>query len=450
MPNEGKGVMIRAVRLELCKPLDASWDVIGPMLRTLSKATPKLLNAAMDARIAIEVVGRDAVKDKIAPMAKASSAEGIAYQAVLRAEEKLQEWGIKKKHPFAVLDVPGGMASAIGRAASQAYARRDQERAHFASERILVRAAETSLSKDSRGIILTVKLATEGRVRFAIAHSWGTHRDTLDAIASGELPHGDCKLQYDERRRKWYAMLAYQPKDPVPRPIDTSRVLVVHRGVRNVLYALSSTGERGVPFPGAKFIAQRTSLRARMREARRISEFERGLGSSGHGKNRRYETYSKLEDKLARSTHTFCQQAAAWAVARATHLGCGLMIIEDYGGIEPDEDPRKRRVLDHGPLYQIKQCIAHACEREGITLRETSAAYISTTCPRCNAVDARAHNLRTGIFHCRTCGFDRPADLVAAFWMLDHGGADMTVYRERLRRERDLADQLRGEERIAV
>jgi hypothetical protein len=272
--------VIRAIRLELVKPIGEPWEEVGPLLRTLAKATPKLLNAAMDARIAIEVAGRDAVKAKIAPEAKAASGDGLAYQAVLRASERLREWGAKKKHPFAKLEVPGAMASAISRAASQAYARRDQERAHFASERVLVRGDGVALAKDPRGIVLSLKLRPRGAVRFAVAHSWGAHRKTLDGIVSGAIPHGDCKLQWDERRRKWYGLLSYEPPAPAPVSVDPARALVVHRGIRNALFLLTSTGQ-SKPLPGGKFMWQRRGLQARMRDSKRVSVEEIGSGAKG-------------------------------------------------------------------------------------------------------------------------------------------------------------------------
>lgn len=433
--------MIRALRLEIVKPLDEPWDSAGTTLRTLAKATPKLLNAAMDARIAIAVAGRDEVKAKIAPDAKAESGDGLAYQAVLRACERLRAWGQKKNHAFATLDVPGGMASAIARSASMAFAKREQTRPHFAGERVIVRKQETSLAKDTKGISLTVGLRAGrgGAVRFAVAHSFGAHKETLARIVSKALPHGDCKIQWDERRKKWYALVAYEPSEPAPVRVDVARTLAVHRGVRNAIYLLPSTGERGIAMPGAKYLAQRRSLQMRMREVRRVSMFERGAGAKGHGKARRFESYDALEGKLARATHTFCQQAAAFVAATAKRLGCGVVVIEDYGGIEANEDPQKRRVLDRFPLDQLKKCIEFRMERDGLTLREASSAYISSTCPRCAVSDTRAHNARTGIFHCRVCIFERPADWVAAYWMLTHGGADMSVWVERLRRERELA-----------
>jgi hypothetical protein len=435
-------MMIRAIRLELVKPVSESWDEVGPLLRLLAMATPKLLNAALDARIAIEVVGCAAVKAKIAPEAKAKTGDGLAYPAVLRAVERLREWGEKKKHPFGRLQLPGAMSSAIARAASQAFGRRDQQRPHFASERVLVRASETAVTSDAMGAILSVMLRPSGRVKFACARSWGTHEKTLKDLASGALPHGDCKIRYDERRKKWYALLSYEAPEPAPQPVDPRRVLAVHRGARNALYLLSSTGERGIPFPGSKIMAQRRKLSARAREIKRTTEFERGSGSKGHGRNRRYETYEALEDKIARVTHTFCQQAAAFVSVTAKRMGCARIIIEDYGGIVED-DREIRRVLDKGPLYALKQAVEHRMEKDGIELKETPSAYISSTCPRCEARDSRAHNVRTGIFHCRTCMFERPADWVAAYWMLMHGGADMSTWTERMARERKFREMSR-------
>lgn len=444
--------MIRAIRLEIHRPIDESWEVVGPHLRLLAKATPKLLNAAMDARIAIEVAGRDAVKSRVAPDAKAASGDGLAYQAVLRAVERLQGWGLKKKNAFANLEVPGGMSSAIARAASQAFARRDQERARFASERVLVRKQETSISRDERGVVLAIGLRAKGdapsSIRFAIAHSRGAHHQTLRDIVAKSLPHGDCKLQWDERRKKWYALLSYELAAPVIADVDPGRTLVVHRGARNALYLLTSTGQSKA-LPGGKFIAQRRALQARMRDTGHVSAEERGDGAKGHGRARRYEFHDALGDKLARVTHTFCQQAAAFVATRAKAWGCGLVVIEDYGGIEPNADHDLRRVLDRFPLYEMKQCIASRTERDGLTLREVPSAFISTTCPCCKNADERQHNTRTGIFHCRRCEFQRPADWVASFWMLSLGGGDMTWWHNALERERKFREATNHREEAA-
>jgi transposase len=438
-------VMIRALRVEMVKPLSEAWEDTGPTLRTLSKVTPILLNAALDALIAADLVGSAALKKAIAPGARANSPEGLAYQAVRKKEEDLREWARKLRQrtngrqssPFELLDVPGLMSSQISRTAKQAFARRDQEPPRFSTPRILVHGDNATIAMDDRGATLELKLRSKGTVRFALAPSSGKHRDTLRAIASGELAHGDVKIQHDDERRKWYALISYKQDAPKAFPVDERRVLVVHRGVRNALYLLGTDG-KSTAIRGGKFLAQRRKLQRRCRDIRMISQSELGSGAKGHGRSRRLERYSALEDKIARLTHTWCQQTAAFVAQYAVQHGYGAVVIEDYGGIQPNEKRALRVALERFPLYELKlaiktrlECVSDGTSRE---FREASSEHISSMCPVCDSKDQSYHNVRTNIFHCRTCTFERDADWIAAYWLLTRSGADMTKYMKEQKR----------------
>lgn len=436
--------------MEIAKPLDESWDTAGPLLRLLASATPKLLNAAYDARVAMSIVGNASAKVALAPDAKANSRLGLSYQAVINKEERLRAWGKSKENNYAELAVPGSMASAISRAAGKAYQRHDQGRVSFESPRILIRAAETVISKDEKGIVLSVKLRSKGVVRFAIAHSRGAHHEIMEQIAAGKRSHGDCKIQVErklsksKKKKKWFALLSYEADEVVPLTIDPSKTLAMHRGVRNAISMLSTTGHWKT-ISGAKFMGRRRKLAARKREDKRISACELGTGAKGHGSERRLKSYKSLEDKIARDTKTWLQQIAAEAQKNAECWGMGLILIEDYGGIEEDDNAAVRRVLERFPLYQLKEAINHRATSRGHTVREVPSFYISSTCPGCGNQDTKQHNIRTNIFHCHMCSFERPADWVAAYWMLKHGGADCTIIDDQLQRQRKLAESLRKE-----
>jgi phage FluMu protein Com len=435
---------IRALRLELIKPLDERWDTAGPLMNTLAAATPKLTNAAYDARVACLVAGTERVKGVLAPDTKGKSPDAMAYQGILRAVERLRAWGKEKNlERWAELDLPGGMTAGISQVANQAFARHDQGRPSFAAERILVRRQEMSIKSDELGFVLAVMLRPEGRVRFALRASRGTHQQILREIVTGKRPHGDCKLMWDKRRSKWYALLSYEADEAAPVTIDPARVLAVHRGMRNAFYCLATTGQ-SYAIQGAKFVAQRRQLNERMSQTKRIGAQELGDGAKGHGKQRRYEHYDMLEAKLRRVTHTWCQTTAAAVEQHAERLGCGLILIEDFGGIEGADDPAY--YIGRFPWHQLKLAVKHRCESSGKTLREVPSPYISSTCPRCDAKDTRFHNKRTNEFHCEACEFDRHADWVAAFNMLAIGGADMGPWRKRLKSELDLARKLHGGE----
>lgn len=454
--------MIRAIRLELTKPLSEPWETAGPLLRLLSAATPKLLNEAYDALVACRVAGSQAVKAKVAPDTEGASPQALAYQATLRAIDSLREWGEKGKpndsarRRYAGLEMAAGSVAAISQAAAQAHARRDQKRVSFASQRVLVRAQESRFSEDENGYTLEVKLRPQGRIRFACAHSWGSDAETRAKIASGEYKRGDCKLQYDDERRKWYALISYEMPDAEPSPdLDAKRVLVVHRGIRNALFPICSTAQHCKPFPGNTIVWRQRALRCRMRDARRGASEELGEGAKGHGRARRMQRYGVLEDKLARVNHTWCQQAAAWVANLAILRGCGTVVIEDYGGIAPAETRELRRVLDRFPLHELKTSIKNRLEsvvrkdgsRTSIAMQEVRTAWISSKCPRCfdvlGHVEPSDHNVRTNVYHCRHCGYERDADFVAAYWMLRESGADIGPWDRKFELERKLAGVVR-------
>jgi IS605 OrfB family transposase len=174
-----------------------------------------------------------------------------------------------------------------------------------------------------------------------------------------------------------------------------------------------------------------------------------GAGSKGHGKQRRYEHYDALGEKRANVVKTFCQQIAARVCREAETIGAGVIVLENYGGIEPANERHLRRVLARFPLYQLKQAIANAAEVRGLAVVEQPAEYISTTCPACSNADVRQHNHATGTFHCRACAFERPADFVAALNMLRRSGYDAKVWDERLEAVAKLARSLKDEPEAA-
>jgi transposase len=123
---------------------------------------------------------------------------------------------------------------------------------------------------------------------------------------------------------------------------------------------------------------------------------------------------------------------------QALRLGHGTIGIEDYGGIEQTGEI-KQRYLGTFPFFDLKTAIMWSSSKSGIAVVETPSEYISSQCPICGNVNPKQHNYRTGVFHCskEDCGFERDADFVAAFNMLDRlGGA--TIRREKLKREHAL------------
>lgn len=445
--------MIRTAKLELTKPLSESWDDFGRTMRLLLKATPKVLRAAYDARVAGDIVGAKALKIAVCPETKGASLDALAYQAALREIENLRKWGAKKNNDFAGLEMPGGMVSQIARTACQALsaekkARREgrasaKGRTGFTSQLIFARAQETRVSRADDGTYsLTLNLRPNGcasRVTLAVSpRTRGARRDTLRKIAAGEYQHGDCKLKWDERRKKLYAFLSYEMPDAAPLTVDPRRALVVHRGIRCALYLLATDGK------AQKKHSNLISVRKRQL-ARHRDPGDEGRGARGHGAKRRNRSRERTRGVIDRTTRTVFQQLAAYIVQYALANGYGLILIEDYGGIEPDDERAIRRIMSvfGWSLYGLKQAILEAAEKAGITVTEVPSAYISSTCPACENADTAQHNKRTDFFRCKRCSFERPADWVAAYWMMRRGDVDMSAIDKSLARQLSLAESLR-------
>lgn len=461
MPND------RAVKLELHRPLSrikgkkqpkhhsAGWEDIGPHLHLLAKATPLILRDIYEVCVSTGVAGVDATKVKVAPDDKAKSPEGIGYAASKQMIQDLREWGAAGKEGdtgrrrFADLDMPGGMRSALSKTAWTAYKNRKKTAPYLTAERILVRAQEIEVGRDDKGIVIDLGLFSQdhesykdfgGTVRFAVRKSTGAHRGLIEEIAEGKRPHGSASLRYvkgkkrrkkDKTKGKWFLHLSYTPDEVEPKTADPNRAVAVHRGIGNALYVLGTDGKT-YKMPGQKLLAQRRKLQARLKSKQRMAPEERGKGSRGHGKDRRTEIL-RLKTTIDDVTKTFCQQAAAWLVRLVVRGGYSMVIIEDYGGIEPNEDRTLRRVLDRFPLYGLKEAIKLALTKQGVSLIEGPSTYISSTCPVCENADEKQHT-STNNFRCKKCvGLVRPADYVAAFWLLKLGGADTGYVEKKLK-----------------
>jgi IS605 OrfB family transposase len=285
-------------------------------------------------------------------------------------------------------------------------------------------------------------------VTFAVIAGHGSHWARLRALATSEegVKHGDVKLTYSVREKKWYAIVAYSEPAPVaPANLDPDVVMVVHRGQRNLLVAATNRGNYSVLATGSKLRSFKRRMMARRHDMQNVTRAERGGAAHGHGRKRRYELPERLSEREANFVKTLCQQMGARVVQLAKHWGAGTIVIEDYGGIDPDKERGKRQALERFPNQQLRTCIEWSLRKVGLKLGTYEHRFMSQTCPQCGNVEATQHNLRTGVFHCRNCSFDRPVDVVSAIFALRQACDGYAgVWEERLSSERVLAQKLKG------
>jgi transposase len=423
LPVKKPNLIVRAVAAEIANPANCSWEELGGILRSQRAQMHRLMNAAaLDCALAWR-------------SGKEGAQRTIAYQSVGDELQRIREWGAANERPdLAVFDLPGGTQSAVADMGYQAFQRwiksgfKDRLPTQKIGAPIPLRAQETELVEREGLLILRMKLLAgrgdwhEMRLKAGKGSSW----DRLRRIARGDVKQGGIKILRDRQDpKKWMVRIAFSEERPALRAdLDPSKVMVVHRGMHNAIYVVSSNGWSCALERGNSYLAIRRRIQARKTSMQSSVGRDAGTGPRGHGRDRRFEAYESLDDKLARISATTCQQWAAHLVRYAIERGHGTVAIGAWGGIEPSTDRDQRRFLERFPFFRLKAEIQRCAENRGVRVIEIPEFRVSFTCPACGNQDATQHVHRTGIFHCRNaaCSFDRPADLVAGLWMLKLGG----------------------------
>jgi IS605 OrfB family transposase len=478
-----KKLMTRGIRCELLKPIDMTWDEGGALLRALRRISHRLVNASTFESVMAEREKRTAntttavreeersireyyatqvplLEKRIASItAGVSRKDGTLHtdESAIRYRSAVER-DLREAKILAGIDVPSAIVDAVTQKGASDGIKFFKARgtARMPSAKlgapIYIRNRGLSLRVGEKGGVDIGLRITGGRTGFSwwalrphkAAH-WETIRDLVDSRPDVTL--GDVKVVLDDGKRfrdrkgKWYAIISYS--EPKPPPAAGSGTMAVHRGIYNFLTYASDDGHFGCLARGNKLLQQKRALEARHRSAR-VSPYELGAGALGRGQKRRMRCYEAVGDKLARIEKSACQQTAAHVVRVAQERGCSRVVIEDYGGIEPNEERGARRFIVRFPFFQLKTAIEWACTKAGITMAEVPSDYIATTCPRCGAIDPASKG-QHGVFHCKACGYDRPADYVSALHMLRRSGADMGTWDARFAKELKIAQQLSGE-----
>lgn len=447
---------VRAIRCEIVKPISESWDEIGPLLRTIRGVSHRLHTAA-----ALEAIAADRERRH---GKKTGNPETVAYQAVERELTEIREWAAKKLSAsteanaslerLSTLKLPGSMKACISQIAYAGFRKwvKDKSNARVPTWKhgapIPCRADNVSFDLDQSGrVAMTVKLRSAGSVTFSVIAGRGSHWARLRSLAhpTDGVRHGDVKLTYSVREKKWFALVAYSEPVPPAPDLDPKVVMIVHRGQRNLIVAATNRGHYSVLATGNKLRAFKRGLAARRHDMQKVTRAERGDGAHGHGRKRRYSLPERLSEREHNFVKTLCQQMGARVVQLAKHWGAGTILIEDYGGIEPDKERGKRQFLERFPNHELRTCIEWSLRKIGMKLGTYEHRLMSQTCPRCGNVDATQHNTRTGVFHCKSCSYDRPIDVGSAIFALRQAcGGYAGTWEERLSSELALAQSIKG------
>lgn len=426
-------VLVKTVSVDLVKPLgEDTWDSIGRRLRDLRGCMHRLLNAGVRAAAIGDQASKDVMASARAGVKQAIEDERAYWRSRIGKAFEGSNHDPNRADRLSEFALPSVIEDHVASRAAKAYldARKHMARgdksipSYKHGAPIYMRDGKTSwaLSHTENGWELSLKLfpGRSPMVRFAVrSHSASMYADLRRMISSDGVKLGDARVIWHERGGKgqWEARLCYSY--PKPEPAKGTEIVAIHRGMHQfVTIADTRPGVRRIPGDGwlrAKigFAARRHSL------AQHIRRGELGHGARGHGIRRRYQALTKIEDAEARMMKSACQQVAALVASHALAIGASVVLIEDYESIREGGTP----YLPRWPWAQLKGAIEWSCKKNGLEIREVSAAYVSLTCPACEHVSAE--NAIGQKFECVSCGLDWHIDSIAAFNMLRSESSDI-------------------------
>lgn len=451
---------VATVRAEVVKPLDTSWDLLGRQLRALQRPLHRVLNHAIteiEMMHAGKLLGFDG-----------SNEQTLSYQQV-RDYWRLEREGaadrVARGKPYTgdediATIAPAG--SAILGSASSVYTRWklfDKTRWKGESSLPTFKGCQPiAIASSSKAIRLTLEdgsfvldvrmIRGEPHTRLAIRPYSGSGFAELRRIVIDPKMLGDCKFVYEpprgEKHGKWQVLLAV--KRPERKAIGDN-TMAIHRGVRTFLTAAVMGDDRRdaltmVVADGGDVAAHKAAYSARRRSLGRHQR-ERGDGARGHGKVRRFEAITRLENIEANWNKTRCQQIAARVVRLAEQRGVSRIIVENWGNPAKDGAPElgehMERIVRQFPLAQLKEAIGWAAKNVGIAIDEVPTTDYSRRCPNCG----HTHDvMQFPKFHCASCELERSVDFTFPWNMLvDYAAADgrdlVQAHNRTLRRVRE-------------
>lgn len=388
------------LKVEIVKPVGETWQDVGDRLHALRRVIPVALNETMRAlypRAMAHVRGEPATPSLETAIYRAAVKDDAIFAAALARDA---EWATKQGRDVSRSHAPilAAVADATAKTIQARFAGehlRDlrASRTSIPSWRhgapLVARAADCSVSGPASVADLAFPLWASGRkatvLRVAPCGDSGTA--VWRRLTDGTYKLGSVGIRWDERRRKWFALISWTCAEEV-EPSAGKRVAAVNMGIHTFLVAVA---DGAPPFsePGGDILTTRKRM-AHRRWSISKSLNTLGDGSHGHGRARREEPLTRIADKEARFAETKNRQVAAALVGWCQRHGVGALALEDLSGVRDsvgaDDAPEVKRLVHQWPHYALRQAIERAASKVGIAVAVFPPRHNSQRCPWCEHV----------------------------------------------------------------
>ncbi len=439
------------LKVQVIKPIGESWDVVGERLRTLRRVIGPALNQTMrllypralqhihgeEAEQSLETaVYGAAVKDgrclaigiERDEMIQKKLNENTENAMKARAVKELGRPDVRKLSLPALLELARPNHAKLADDIQKTIERVDTTRSHapilasvadatakgivarFRGEHLkdlqqgraslpswkvgaplVARAHDCAVAGSANEANLSFPLwkSGAGATVLRVAPNGASGRATWSRLVRGEYKLGTVSLKYDERRRKWYALITWTGEGAL-RP-SAGQAASLNFGVNVFLTAVAEDGTIH-RVDGGDILHMRRKAWHRRSDIQRSLD-SRGDGGRGHGKTRALQSITQIEDADSRFSATKNRQVAAGLLTWCQRHGVGLLYVEDLkdlrDSVGADEHSEVKRLIHTWPFFQLRKDIERAAEKAGtVRIQVSSPSHVSQTCPWCDHVSA--------------------------------------------------------------
>jgi len=399
---------MKAIKLNVFKPLNCEWKVFNKILFDMQYDTAKALNHCMT-QWYLWQKDKESIKQatgKYPSAAELPSPEKRVYRELRTMFPAIYSKGI----------------SAIFRKSEQRW-KTDTKDCFYKLEKslptfrkthpVLVTEVQYNLRKEEDRYIVDVsfyaKTEKKGRTIFELQTLKldNSKKAVLDRLVSGEYKKSQIQIGYNDRKRKWHVIFAYEPEKKEVA-LDPEKIVGVDLGIKYVFYA-AIPGQYDRLFADGDCIKKfRDTIKYRKRAIQKDGKFS---NRSGHGRKRMLNPFLKIGEAERRFRDTKYHQYTKQIIDFAVKKGAGTIQLENLDGLKAAKVGNF--VLNDWAIADFHSKLEYKAEEYGIKVVYVNPRYTSQRCSRCGFIDSENRE-EQAVFKCLKCGFEENADRNAA------------------------------------
>ncbi|WP_035711169.1 RNA-guided endonuclease InsQ/TnpB family protein [Salibacterium aidingense] len=406
--------MKKTVRLQIVKPMDEDWEILGRVLHDIRYQTRQVLNKTIQlcweySNFSSEYKALHGDYPKNKEILHYTSMHGYAYNQLKEQYYYIQSGNCSQTVKRAVDKWKSDLKEIL---------RGDRSIPSYKKDiPIDIVKDAVSLEHDEKNgnYIATLSLMStayrkemerkSGQFRVLLHSGDNSKKTILKRLVQGEYQH--TASQIVKKGKKWFLNLSYK-FDVLQTPFQTERVMGVDMGVIYPIYmAFNYHDHLRYKIQGGEIERFRRQVESRKKALQDQGKYA-GSGRVGHGTKTRIDPLEVIRDKIANFRETKNHHYSRYVVDMAEKHECATIQLEELKGIHQDDAFLKR-----WSYHDLQEKITYKAEEKGIQVIKVDPQKTSQRCHHCGNIDSNNRKEQAS-FLCTSCGMETNADFNAA------------------------------------